>query len=82
MGSGDNEDQGKSIHATGQPDTPVEVLTDILKQADQEQDVTQLRKLVNQAYKLVSGLDPYLDEISTPPSSVSCISQRSPKRRT
>lgn len=63
-------DASSSIHETGQPDTPVEVLTDILSKADCEKDVEVLRKLVNQAYKLVSGLDPYLDQISTPSSEV------------
>ena len=60
-----------SIHDTNQPDTPVEVLTDLLQKADKEQDVEKLRALVNKACKLVSGLDPYLEEISTPSSSVS-----------
>ena len=61
-----------NIHETGQPDTPVEVLTDILGRATQEQDVGKLRALVEQASKLVSGLDPYLEVISTPASPVSC----------
>ena len=61
-----------NIHETGQPDTPVEVLTDILGRATQEQDVAKLRALVEQASKLVSGLDPYLEAISTPASPVSC----------
>ena len=61
-----------NIHETGQPDTPVEVLTDILGRATQERDVTKLRALVEQASKLVSGLDPYLEAISTPASPVSC----------
>ena len=68
MGNIDEAD--RSIHETGQPDTPVEVLTDLLQRADKESDIENLRKLVNQACKLVSGLDPYLEEISTPSSSV------------
>jgi len=64
-------DPSPPVHATGQPDTPVEVLADILSQASKEKDVEQLRQLVQRAHKLVSGLDPYLEKISTPPSDVS-----------
>jgi hypothetical protein len=64
-------DLSPSVHATGQPDTPIEVLEDILSQASKEKDVEQLRHLVQRAHKLVSGLDPYLEHISTPPSDVS-----------
>jgi len=58
------------VHATGTPDTPVEVLTDLLSKAAKEEDVEQLRLLVQHAHKLVAGLDPYLEDISTPPSDV------------
>ena len=61
---------GVNVHATGQPDTPVEVLTALLGEAQREEDVGRLRELVDQAYRLVSGLDGYLDSISTPPSQV------------
>lgn len=59
------------IHQTGRPDTPIEALTEILKNATDEKDVTALRKLVQDAYLLTKGLDPYLEKISTPPSAVS-----------
>ena len=58
------------LHQTGRPDTPIEALTDILKIATDEKDVTALRKLVQEAYSLSKGLDPYLEQISTPPSAV------------
>ena len=58
------------VHATGQPDTPVECLVDILERALQAGDIQDMRPLVEHAYKLASGLDPYLDAISTPPSQV------------
>lgn len=59
------------IHQTGRPDTPIEALTEILKNATDEKDVTALRELVQDAYLLTKGLDPYLEKISTPPSAVS-----------
>ena len=63
------------VHATGQPDTPVECLVDILERALNAGDTESMRSLVEHAYKLASGLDPYLDAISTPPSQVSsCVS--------
>ena len=58
------------VHATGQPDTPVECLVDILDRALQASDMHQMKALVEHAYSLASGLDPYLDVISTPPSKV------------
>ena len=63
------------VHATGQPDTPVECLVDVLERALKAGDAESMRSLVEHAYKLASGLDPYLDAISTPPSQVSsCVS--------
>ena len=58
------------VHATGQPDTPVECLVDILDRALQASDMQKMKALVEHAYNLASGLDPYLDVISTPPSKV------------
>lgn len=57
-------------NAAGQPDTPMEVLTDLLAKAMQCQDTEQANALVKQAHGIASGLDPYLDSISTPPSQV------------
>lgn len=61
------------VHATGQPDTPVECLVDILDKALHAGDMQSMKSLVEHAYKLASGLDPYLDAISTPPSQVSLL---------
>jgi NAD(P)-dependent dehydrogenase (short-subunit alcohol dehydrogenase family)/predicted O-methyltransferase YrrM len=58
------------VNAAGQPDTPVEVLTALLGKALQQQDPAAVKQLVEQAHALVAGLDPYLDQISTPPSQV------------
>jgi hypothetical protein len=62
-----------SIHSTGQPDTPVEALVDLLGRALAAPDEAEMRGLVERAYKLVAGLDPYLDAVSTPPAPVSNI---------
>ncbi len=43
---------------------------DILDRALKAGDIEGMRPLVEHAYKLASGLDPYLDAISTPPSQV------------
>ena len=64
-------DSTTNVHASGMPDTPVEVLTDLLSKAAKEENVEQLKLLVQRAHKLVAGLDPYLEECSTPPSDVS-----------
>ena len=58
------------LHSTGQPDTPVEYLVSVLGQALRAHDPQQMRGLVQDAYNLIAGLDPYLDSISTPPSHV------------
>lgn len=58
-------------NAAGQPDTPVEVLTALLGKALQQQDPEAVKQLVQQAHAVVAGLDPYLDQISTPPSQAS-----------
>ena len=43
---------------------------DILDRALQASDMQKMKALVEHAYNLASGLDPYLDVISTPPSKV------------
>lgn len=58
------------IHATGAPDTPVEVITDLLERALKADDLQEVKKLVQQSYDVAGGLDPYMDKISTPPSKV------------
>ena len=63
------------IHATGQPDTPVEVITSLLQQALQTSDSAASKDLVQQAYDVVSGLDTYLEAVSTPPSQVNTVRQ-------
>ncbi len=61
------------VHKTGQPDTPVEVLVDVLGKALQSSDIHEVKELLENAYKLAHGLDPYLDAISTPPSEVHAV---------
>ena len=58
------------VHATGQPDTPVEVITALLHSALQSGSVDDIKKQLQQAYDVVAGLDPYLEAVSTPPSAV------------
>ena len=67
----------EDIHATGAPDTPVEVLTDLLGRALKADDSKSLRSLVERAHAVVSGLDPYLEQISSPPDQVghTCTSE-------
>lgn len=70
MAKAPEQANGASIHATGQPDTPIEVLTDLLGRAVNEKNDAKHRELVSEAYRIVSGLDPYLEKSSTPPSQV------------
>eukprot|EP00882_Tetradesmus_deserticola_P002628 GHRQ01002795.1.p1 GENE.GHRQ01002795.1~~GHRQ01002795.1.p1 ORF type:complete len:589 (+),score=311.88 GHRQ01002795.1:153-1919(+) len=58
------------IHATGQPDTPIEVLTALLTKALQQSTLEQQRSYVQQALDIAAGLDSYLDKISSPPTQV------------
>lgn len=58
------------MNAAGQPDTPMEFLTDLLGKALHCNDPSEAQALVKQAHSIASGLDPYLDSISTPPSEV------------
>jgi CheY-like chemotaxis protein len=64
----------EDIHATGQPDTPIEVLTALLTKALQQQTLEQQRTYVQQALDIAAGLDAYLDKISSPPSKVRTVS--------
>ena len=64
-------DDNNDPNAAGQPDTPVELLTALLGKALQCKDAAATRQLVKQAHAIVAGLDPYLDQISTPPSEAS-----------
>eukprot|EP00775_Hariotina_reticulata_P007124 gene7124-7338_t len=57
----------EDIHATGQPDTPVEVLTDLLQHAMQETTLEGQRKYVQQALSIAAGLDKYLDQATSAP---------------
>ena len=59
-----------SQNAAGQPDTPLEVLTDLLATALQCQDSKQQQMLIQKAHAIAAGVDPYLDKISTPASQV------------
>jgi hypothetical protein len=51
----------------------MEVLTALLTKALQQQTLEQQRSYVQQALDIAAGLDPYLDEISSPPSQVFCL---------
>jgi Arc/MetJ family transcription regulator len=63
----------KDMHSTGQPDTPIEVLTDLLKQAIQETTLEGQKDLVQQALKIAAGLDDYLDKATSAPPEVGCF---------
>ena len=60
----------QNIHASGQPDTPVEVITALLHTALASDDITNVKSHLQKAYDVVAGLDPYLESVSTPPSLV------------
>lgn len=62
--------KAQNIHASGQPDTPVEVITALLQCALASNDVADVKSQLQRAYDVVAGLDPYLESVSTPPSSV------------
>ena len=59
---------GPDIHATGAPDTPVEVVADLLERALKSDDLNEVKKLVQRSYHVIGGLDQYLDQISSPPT--------------
>lgn len=58
------------IHATGQPDTPIEVITDLLQKALKQDSLEGQKQLVQQALDVAGGLDGYLEKYSTPPPQV------------
>lgn len=68
MANGDA--QAQNIHASGQPDTPVEVITALLQSALASDNVADVKSQLQKAYDVVSGLDSYLESVSTSPSTV------------
>lgn len=63
-------DSARNIHASGQPDTPVEVITALLQSALASGDAADMKSQLQKAYDVVAGLDPYMESVSTAPSSV------------
>ena len=59
-----------AVHQTGEPDTPIEVITALLGKALDASDSSDREQLLKQAHDIASGLDPYLDSISSPPDQV------------
>lgn len=59
-----------AVHQTGEPDTPIEVITALLGKALSVSDAGDRESLLKQAHDIASGLDPYLDSISSPPDQV------------
>lgn len=57
---------GKSINATGQPDTPLEVINDLLAKSLDAKSPDDMEKYVREAYRVSNGLDPYLDSMLSP----------------
>ena len=53
----------EGINATGQPDTPMEVINDLLAKALQATTLEDMKKGVEKAYRISNGLDPYLDRM-------------------
>lgn len=53
----------EGINATGQPDTPMEVINDLLAKALQATTLEGMKKDVEKAYRISSGLDQYLDRM-------------------
>jgi hypothetical protein len=60
-----------NVHATGQPDTPIEVITDLLQKALAGDSVEDVKGAVKKALAVAGGLDPYLEDVSSKPSEVS-----------
>lgn len=54
------------INATGQPDTPMEVINSLLGQSLQAESSDDMKELVQDAYRISNGLDPYLDQMLSP----------------
>merc|ERR1711884_235605 len=57
-------------NATGCPDTPMEVIVARLNAAMACDSLESTKELVQQALDVAAGLDPYLDQMTTPPSKV------------
>ncbi|KAL0056085.1 hypothetical protein WJX82_007602 [Trebouxia sp. C0006] len=70
MATANGTPKANDIHASGQPDTPVEVITALLQSALATENVADVKKQLQKAYDVVAGLDPYLEAVSTPPSTV------------
>ena len=70
MASANGSQKGNDIHASGQPDTPVEVITALLQSALAAENVADVKSQLQKAYDVVSGLDSYMESVSTPPSTV------------
>ena len=70
MATANGKQQPNDVHASGQPDTPVEVITALLQSALASENVADVKQQLQKAYDVVAGLDPYLESVSTPPSTV------------
>lgn len=70
MATANGAPKANDLHASGQPDTPVEVITALLQSALATENVADVKKQLQKAYDVVAGLDPYLEAVSTPPSKV------------
>lgn len=68
--NGTTNGAAKDIHSTGQPDTPIEVITDLLQKAMQQDSLDATKTLVDKALQIAAGLDSYLEHISSKPSQV------------
>ena len=58
--------QPEDINATGQPDTPLEVVNDLLAKSLKAASADEMKGLVEQAFRVSNGLDPYLDRMLSP----------------
>ena len=55
-----------NINATGQPDTPMEVINKLLGESLETTSPEDMKQLVKDAYRISNGLDPYLDRMLSP----------------
>ena len=58
------------VQATGHPDTPIEVITDLLQKALKQTDLEASHGLVQKALDIAAGLDGYMEKMSSPPPKV------------
>eukprot|EP00892_Ulva_mutabilis_P009624 jgi/Ulvmu1/7033/UM033_0092.1 len=58
--------EAEKINATGQPDTPMEVINNLLGKSLGATSPEDMKKLVQEAYRISNGLDPYLDRMLSP----------------